>query len=208
MGRGTGAPYLEAAFSPWITMKYCTAGEGFRKREEAVSTRGFFAVVRLQRAGELALCRRNRRALVLRGGREFFPETYPAMVALHTLFLLSLAWESRPWWVPLDLRTYACLAALLPVTFLRYWSIATLGAHWTTRIVAVPGSRVIRAGPFRRIRHPNYLVIVLEFLLLPLLLRAPFTLVAFSLANLVVLRQRIRLEERILMDHTDYGDRF
>ena len=144
------------------------------------------------------------------GGHAFFPfpKPSPAMVALHTLFLLSLAWESRPWRVPLDLRTYACLAALLPVTFLRYWSIATLGAYWTTRIVAVPGSRVIRAGPFRWIRHPNYLVIVLEFLLLPLLLRAPFTLVAFSLANLVVLRQRIRLEERILMDHTDYGDRF
>ncbi|MGZ8448685.1 MAG: isoprenylcysteine carboxylmethyltransferase family protein, partial [Candidatus Deferrimicrobiaceae bacterium] len=77
-----------------------------------------------------------------------------------------------------------------------------------TRIVAVPGSRVIRTGPYRWIRHPNYLVIVLEFLLLPLLLRAPYTLVAFYLANLVVLRQRIHQEERILMNHSDYGDRF
>lgn len=172
-----------------------------------MSTAWVFVVLLLQRAGELALCLRNRRALLLRGGREFHPESYPVMVALHTLFFLSLAWESRPWRVPLDLRTYACLAALVPVTFLRYWSIASLGACWSTRIVVVPGSRVIRSGPYRFLRHPNYLVIVLEFLLLPLLLRAPYTLVAFSLANLLVLRQRIRLEETILLDHTDYGDR-
>jgi methyltransferase len=144
----------------------------------------------------------------MRGGKERYPETYPVMVALHALFLLSLAWESYPWRVPLDPRTFGCLAALVPVTLLRYWSIATLGVHWSTRIVAVPGSRVIRAGPYRVLRHPNYLVIVLEFLLLPLLLRAPYTLVVFSLANLAVLRQRIRLEERVLLEHTDYGERF
>lgn len=165
-------------------------------------------VLVLQRVGELGLCRRNRRILAARGGKESFPETYPVMVALHALFLLSLAWESHPWRVPLDLRTYACLAALVLVTGLRYWSIAALGEHWTTRIVTVPGGRVVRAGPYRFFRHPNYLVIVLEFLLLPLLLRAPCTLVAFSLANLLVLRQRIRLEEKALRETTDYGERF
>ena len=161
------------------------------------------AFLLVQRAGELLLCRRNRRRLALRGGREFFPETYPAMVVLHVLFLLSLAWESLPREVPLDLRTWGCLAALLPVTFLRYWSIAALGTRWTTRIVAVPGSRVIRSGPYRFLRHPNYVALVLEFLLIPLLLRAPYTLVVFSLANLAALRQRIRLEEEVLRTHTD-----
>lgn len=162
----------------------------------------------MQRAGELVLCRRNRRELLLRGGREFFPETYPAMVALHVLFLLSLAGESLPWQIPLDLRTWACLAALVPVTILRYWSIAALGPLWSTRIVLVPGDRVIRSGPYRCLRHPNYLAIVLEFLLFPFLLRAPYTLIAFSLANLAVLRQRIRLEEEALRTNTDYGERF
>ena len=166
------------------------------------------AVLFLQRMGELALCRRNRRALIARGGKEFYPETYPVMVALHTFFFLSLAWESYPWRVPMDTRTTACLAGLVAVTALRYATIATLGGRWTTRIVFVPGSRVSRAGPYRFFRHPNYLVIVLEFLLFPLLLRAPFTLVAFSLANLVVLRQRIRLEEKVLRETTDYGERF
>jgi methyltransferase len=166
------------------------------------------AVLFLQRMGELALCRRNRLALIARGGKEFYPETYPVMVALHTFFFLSLAWESYPWQVPMDTRTTACLAGLVVVTALRYATIATLGERWTTRIVSVPGGKISRAGPYRFFRHPNYLVIVLEFLLFPLLLRAPFTLVAFSLANLAVLRQRIRLEEKVLRETTDYGERF
>jgi methyltransferase len=140
-------------------------------------------VVVLQRAVELVLCRRNRIALIARGGREFHPETYPVMVALHGSFLLSLAWEAYPWRVPLDGRTIACLAALFAVTVLRYATIATLGERWSTRIVVVPGDRVVRSGPYRLLRHPNYFVIVLEFVLLPLLLRAPFTLAVFSLAG-------------------------
>lgn len=165
-------------------------------------------VVALQRAAELCVCRRNRRILAARGGKEFFPDSYPVMVALHVLFLVSLALEAHPWRVPADGRTYGCLAALVAVTVLRYWTIAALGSHWTTRIVVVPGSRVVRSGPYRFFRHPNYLVIVLEFLLLPLLLRAPITLAAFSLANVLVLRQRIRLEEGALRQMTDYGERF
>ena len=161
-------------------------------------------VVALQRLLELLLCRRNRTVLASRGGKEYHRGTYPVMVALHALFLASLAWESYPWRIPLDARTYACLASLVAVTALRYASIATLGDRWTTRIVVVPGGRISREGPYRYLRHPNYLVIVLEFLLLPLLLRAPGTLVAFSLANLLVLRQRIRLEEAVLRQWTDY----
>jgi methyltransferase len=171
-----------------------------------VSVAWVVPVVVLQRALELLLCRRNRLALAARGGREFYPESYPVMVALHASFLLSLAWEAYPWRVPLSARTVACLAALAAVTALRYATIATLGERWTTRIVVVPGDRIVRTGPYRLLRHPNYLVIVLEFFLLPLLLRAPYTLVAFSLANLLVLRQRIRLEEKVLRETTDFGE--
>ncbi len=167
-----------------------------------------FALLVSQRLIELELCRRNRRFLIARDGKEFHPETYPVMVALHTFFILSLAWESYPWHAPLDLQTISCLAGLVPVTCLRYWSIGTLGRRWTTRIVVVPGSRVVRGGPYRYFRHPNYLAIVMEFILFPLLLRAPYTLVAFSLANLPVLGQRIRLEEKVLREMTDFGEKF
>ena len=117
--------------------------------------------------------------------------------------MLSLSWESYPWRLPADIRTWACLAALAVATALRYWAIASLGEYWNTRVVVVPGARLVRTGPYRFLRHPNYLVIVLEFLLLPLLMRAPVTLILFSLANLAVLRQRIRIEEEALREATD-----
>jgi methyltransferase len=161
-----------------------------------------------QRILELRLSGRNRRRMLSRGGKEVAPGTYRAMVALHAAFLASLALESYPWRVPLDARTVGCLAALAAVTGLRYWAIASLGEYWNTRIVVVPGVRVVRSGPYRFLRHPNYLVIVLEFVILPLLVRAPATLVLFSLVNLAVLRQRIRVEEEALREHTDYEDRF
>jgi methyltransferase len=164
--------------------------------------------VSAQRIAELWLSRRNRLRLLARGGREVRPETYRTMVALHVLFLASLAWESHPWRVPLDARSWGCFAALLAVTALRYWSIASLGEYWNTRVIVVPGARVVRRGPYRILRHPNYLVIVLEFLLFPLLLRAPVTLLLFTIANLAVLRQRIRIEEEALREATDYADRF
>ncbi|HEX2709926.1 MAG TPA: isoprenylcysteine carboxylmethyltransferase family protein [Candidatus Deferrimicrobium sp.] len=162
-------------------------------------------VVAAQRVGELWLCRRNRRQLLARGGREIRPDTYKPMVALHVLFLAFLAIESYPWRVPADNRTWGCLAALAIVTALRYWAIASLGEFWNTRVVVVPGTHRVRTGPYRFLRHPNYLVIVLEFLLLPLLMRAPVTLILFSLANLAVLRQRIRIEEEALREATDWA---
>src|SRR5512141_1055844 len=157
-------------------------------------------VVAAQRLWELWLCRRNRRRLLARGGREVRPDTYRTMAALHLLFLASLALESYPWRVPADVRTWACLASLAAVTSLRYWAISSLGEYWNTHVVVVPGARLVRSGPYRFLRHPNYLVIVLEFLLLPLLMRAPATLVVFSLVNLAVLRQRIRIEEAALAE--------
>ncbi len=161
--------------------------------------------VAVQRLAELWWCRRNRLLLMSRGGREIRPDTYRTMAALHTLFILSLAWESFPWRVPADGRTFGCLSALAAVTGLRYWTIASLGEYWNTHIVVLPGSGLVRRGPYRYVRHPNYIVIVLEFLLLPLLLRAPYTLVLFSLANLAVLRQRIRIEEAALAESAGPG---
>ena len=162
-------------------------------------------IVSAQRLGELVLCRRNRSRLLARGGREVRPDTYRTMVALHVLFLAFLAVESYPWLAPADTRTWTCLVALAIVTVLRYWTIASLGEYWNTHVVVVPGTHMVRTGPYRFLRHPNYLVIVLEFLLLPLLMRAPVTLVLFSLANLAVLRQRIRIEEEALREATDRG---
>jgi methyltransferase len=161
-----------------------------------------------ERLFELVLARRNRRRLEARGGREFHPETYRTIVLLHTLFFASLMAESFPWRIPLDSLTLFCLTFLILLQALRYWCIVSLGEYWNTRIILVPGAETRRRGPYRFLRHPNYLAVTLEFAVIPLLMRTPLTLIVFSLANLVVLRRRIRLEEEALREFTDYGKRF
>ena len=157
-----------------------------------------FLVYAAERLGEVWLARRNRRLLLARGGREHPRDNYPIIVGLHLLFWLCLVAESWPWHVPLDPLSLICLLGLAGLMALRYWCILTLGLRWNTRIIVLPDLDPIRRGPYRWLRHPNYLVVTLEFLLLPLLMRAPYTLVVFSLANLVVLRKRIALEEEVL----------
>lgn len=167
-----------------------------------------FAYLVLERFFELHLSRRHCLALADRGGREFYPETFPRMVALHTLFLLALLGESYPWHVPLGPFTGTLLAIFVLLQGARYWCIISLGECWNTRIVMVPGGAVKKAGPYRFLSHPNYLVVSLEFIILPLLMGAPYTLVLFFPANLLVVRQRIRLEEKALREFTDYNERF
>ncbi len=167
-----------------------------------------FAFLIAERFFELGFSRRNFKRLQARGGKEFHRETFRTIVALHTLFLLSLLVESYPWRIPLDTLTWCTLSALVLLQGVRYWCMASLGENWNARIVLVEGGKVKCRGPYRFMRHPNYLVVVLEFALIPLLMRAPLTLYIFSIANLIILRQRIRLEEEALRSMTDYSERF
>ena len=168
-----------------------------------------FAYLVMERFFELYLSRRHYQALVARGGREFYPETFPRMVALHTLFLLALFGESYPWHaLPASLLTGTLLTVFVLLQGMRYWCFISLGEYWNTRIVLVPAGRVKKTGLYRLLSHPNYLVVTLEFLLLPLLMHAPYTLVVFFPANLLIVRQRIRLEENALREFTDYNEQF
>jgi methyltransferase len=167
-----------------------------------------FAFLLGERLAELCLATKNRRILLRRGGVEFFPESYRIIVVMHLLFLASLVLESYPWSVPVDAWTLYALTVALLLQLCRYWCVLSLKEYWNTRIILVPGAEVIRRGPYRFMRHPNYLVVTLEFVALPLLARAPFTFLVFSVANLVVLRRRIQLEEQALRQHTDYSTKF
>jgi len=153
---------------------------------------GWLLAVRLF---EVVISGRHRRALLARGGREFFPGSFRRIALMHGLFIAALALESFPWIIPLDLLSYACLAVLAGLQVGRWWCMAALGENWNVRIIVVPSEGRKRTGPYRWIRHPNYLLVVLEFVFLPLLMRAFITLAVFSIANLLLLRQRIRLEE-------------
>jgi methyltransferase len=167
------------------------------------------ALVAAGRLVELRIAARNRRRLLARGGVEAAPGHYPWMVLLHTAFLISCPLEvwllGRPF-----LPALAAVMLLLVVlaTALRYWVIRTLDGRWTTRIIVLPGTPPVVGGPYRRLRHPNYLAVCTEVAALPLVHTAWLTAVVFSVLNALVLRVRIRSEEGALKSLTPYDEAF
>jgi methyltransferase len=157
-------------------------------------------LVALQRLLELWYSRRNERRLRARGAVERGAEHYPVMVATHTLWLVSTLVEGLlrgpeipAWWtVP--------LAAFLLVQPLRYWAIVSLGTNWNTRVLVLPGAKLVRSGPYRYFPHPNYVVVAVEILTFPLIFGAWITAVVFSLLNAALLFVRIRTENRALKE--------
>ena len=149
--------------------------------------------VTLQRAAELPLARANTRALLAAGGREVAPRHYPLIVAVHAGWLAAL------WWLapgrPIDPAMLG-LFALLEVG--RVWVLRTLGPRWTTRIIVVPGETLVARGPYRFLNHPNYLVVIGELAVLPLVFGLWKAAVVFSALNLAVLAIRIGAENRAL----------
>lgn len=154
-------------------------------------------IVLLQRISELLLAAKNARWIRASGGYEVGSSHYKYIVVLHITFFVSLILEvmyrrelhSLPsWWmVPF---TFFVLAQLM-----RYWCIASLGRHWNTRILILPGAEPLRLGPYRFLRHPNYWVVAIELLSLPLTFHAFTTAIVFTLLNAwILLRIRIPLE--------------
>ncbi len=167
------------------------------------------AVVIVERLFELRIAQRNERKARARGGIEAGAGHYPVMVLLHTAFLAACLaevwWFGRPWIPALALIAGPLLAGTMA---LRYWVIATLGERWNTRVLVVPGDAPVTGGPFRWLRHPNYLAVVVEMFALPLIHSAWTTAVVFSVANALLLRHRIRVEEAALRRYCSYDEVF
>jgi methyltransferase len=181
----------------------------------STSQLAYFALLGLvagERLFELALSRRNAARAFARGGIELGREHWRAMRALHAGFLLACALE-----VALLGRAFtpALAAPMLALTIaaqvLRYWAVAALGERWNARVIVVPGEPAVTSGPYRWLRHPNYLAVALEGVSLPLVHGAWLTALAFSALNAALLRRRIRVEERALATYCDgearLGDR-
>jgi methyltransferase len=151
----------------------------------------FLALVALQRLGELVLARRNTKALLARGAVEIGARHYPLIVLLHLAWLVCvLLFLPHP--TPVN---WVLLGVFVLLQCLRVWVLATLGPYWTTRIIAVPDAPLVTGGPFRFVRHPNYLVVAGEILVLPLVFSEVGVAIFFSLANAAILAWRIRQEE-------------
>jgi methyltransferase len=165
--------------------------------------------VALGRLIELRIAERHRRNLLARGAFEAAPGHYPWMVALHAAFLLSCPLEvwllGRPFF---PLLAAAMLILLALAVALRWWVISTLGRRWTTRILYLPGASPVTGGPYRYLRHPNYLAVVAEIAALPLVHTAWITALAFSVLNAWLLKVRIRAEEAALAGASDYEAAF
>jgi len=151
-------------------------------------------LVALQRLIELVRARSNTARLRRRGAVEADAGAYPFYVLLHAGWLTSLAIfvpvATSPDWLLLG------IFALLQLG--RIWVIASLGGYWTTRIINLPDAPLVRTGPYRYVRHPNYLLVIAEIAVLPLAFGAAAIAAIFSALNLVLIARRIRIENRVL----------
>lgn len=156
----------------------------------AVAILGF---VTLQRLFELGLSKRNTRALLAKGAVEQAPRHYPFIVAVHASWLVSLWWfaPGQPISLPL-----LFLFALLQLG--RVWVLRTLGPRWTTRIITLPGEKLVATGPYRLANHPNYVIVAGEIAILPLVFGLWQIALIFSALNAAVLTVRICAENRAL----------
>lgn len=158
----------------------------------------FAGVVALQRIGELVLSARNARRVRARGAREYGAGHFPFLVFVHVSFLVCLAAEvillgARPtsWWP-------AWLALWLGAQLLRYSAIRALGDRWNVRILVVPGEPPVSTGPYRFIRHPNYVAVAIELIAASLLFGAWRTAIVISLLDAAALWVRVRAENAAL----------
>ncbi|AOS63499.1 isoprenylcysteine carboxyl methyltransferase family protein [Actinoalloteichus hymeniacidonis] len=157
------------------------------------------AAVGLERLAELVVARRNQQRSLARGAREYGQGHYPVMVVLHTSLLVACVAEvvlaDRPFIPALGVPM---LVLVLLAQALRWWCIRTLGDAWNTRVLVVPGAELVAGGPYRFLRHPNYVAVVVEIVALPLVHSAWLTAVVFSVANAALLTVRIRCENAAL----------
>jgi methyltransferase len=156
-------------------------------------------LVGLERVAELVVSARNARWSLAHGGVEYGRGHFPPMVVLHTSLVVGAlveAWVRRPD-VPAALA-WSMLVLVVLSQALRWWCIATLGRQWNTRVIVVPGLTAVERGPYRLLRHPNYVAVVVEGLALPLVHAAWVTAVVFTVLNAALLRVRIGVEDAAL----------
>jgi methyltransferase len=152
----------------------------------------FLVFLLVQRLSELVIAGRNTAGLLRQGAREVGKEHYPLIVALHVSWLVALVIAGHD-----EVVRYGWLAIFIILQLFRVWILATLGRRWTTRIIVIDKPLIVR-GPYRWVRHPNYLLVVAEIAVAPLVLGLWWVAVSFSMLNAVVLAIRIRAENRAL----------
>ncbi|MBV8391153.1 MAG: hypothetical protein JO080_15215 [Mucilaginibacter sp.] len=158
----------------------------------------FIAFLIVQRLTELYISKRNEKWLLSQGAIEYGREHYPFILALHSLFILSLVAEYF-------LRggqsiSYIFLLLFVLLLMFKYWVLSSLGSYWNTKIYRVPGSAAVRKGPYKLFKHPNYVDVVLEIAIIPLVFHLYYTAIIFSVLNAIMLSVRIKVENKVWAD--------
>ncbi|GAB5489603.1 MAG: isoprenylcysteine carboxylmethyltransferase family protein [Parasphingorhabdus sp.] len=149
-----------------------------------------------QRLGELVYANRNTERLLAEGGKEHGADHYHYFIFLHSAWLAIIALLVDPQ----HTMSLVMLTLFVVSQLLRFWTLASIGRWWTTRIISAPHFDRVKRGPYRYLSHPNYLVVVLEIAVVPLLLGLPSVALIFSILNVVLLRHRISIEDEILKE--------
>ena len=151
-----------------------------------------------QRLLELVIAKKNEKISLSKGGVEYDKGGYIVIVIMHILFFISLYTEFFYFERTLNKFWIIFLILFIAAQALRYWAIFTLGTMWNTRIIIVPGSELIKTGPYKYFKHPNYMAVITELAVIPFMFSCFFTAVIFSSVNLLLLKRRIEIEENAL----------
>ncbi|MGE1234632.1 isoprenylcysteine carboxyl methyltransferase family protein [Bacillus altitudinis] len=151
-----------------------------------------------QRLIEMLVAKRNEKKVKALGAIEFGASHYPYMVAMHAAFFLSLIGET--WLLHLQPSRFflLLLVFLFATQVIRYWALCSLGTFWNTKILVVPNAMIVKKGPYRWLKHPNYVVVAIELMFIPLLFNAFITAILFTCLNGWMMMVRIQTEEKAL----------
>lgn len=155
----------------------------------------FIAFLVTQRFTELYISKRNEKWLLAHGAVEYGREHYPYIVALHTFFIVSMIAEYSI--TGGQTISILFLALFILLLIFKYWVLSSLGTYWNTRIYRVPGAVAVRKGPYKLFKHPNYVDVVCEIAIIPLVFHLYYTAVIFTVLNAIMLSVRIRVENRV-----------
>ncbi|NYF25495.1 isoprenylcysteine carboxyl methyltransferase family protein [Sporosarcina sp. JAI121] len=166
------------------------------------------SIVILQRLVELFVAKRNEKWMRSQGAFEVGTTHYPVMVTMHIAFFISLLAEVFLFGRLLSPEWILFLFIFLVAQVARIWCLTSLGKFWNTKIIILPGADVVQKGPYKLVRHPNYIIVATELLVLPLMFGAYFTAIIFTLLNVWMMSVRIPVEEKALKEATNYSEKF
>ena len=158
----------------------------------------FISIVIVQRISELILSNKNENYLISQGAIEYDKKGYKYIVLMHNLFFISVITDFVFLGRQLNEYWKVLLIIFICTQLLRYCAIFSLGKRWNTKILVLPNTEPIRSGVYKYLKHPNYIAVIIEIAVIPLLLSCYYTAIVFSILNLIVLNRRIRIEEEAL----------